>query len=94
MPYGDKPLKDKVRARDNIYVRLSNPLTIKDDLIRFNFKTNKLYYYNFFRFTSRNEAKFPLFAGKVEKSLELKNSENWRGAFMANAFVCELSKMK
>ena len=94
MPYGEKPKKDKVRARDNIYVRLSNPLTIKDDLVNFNFKTNKLYYYNFSGLPPEMKQKFPSFAYKVEKSLELKNSENWRGAFMANAFVCELSKIR
>ena len=94
MPYGDKPQKDKVRARDNIYVRLSNPLTIKDDLTRLNFKINKLYYYDFSGLPPEMKLKFPSFANKVEKSLELKNSENWRGAFMANAFICELSKLK
>lgn len=92
MPFRSKPIKTNNRARDNIFVRLSNPLTIKEELWDLDFITKKLYYYNFSGLPLEIRERFQKFAYKTEKAMELENSENWRGALMANAFICELMK--
>lgn len=94
IPFSEFPSKKNNIARDNIFVRLSNPMTIREELLEFKFKTDNIYYYDFFGLPPELRKKFPDFSYNIEKKLELKNSEDWRGALMSNAFICKLKKIK
>lgn len=83
----DLPEHDKMRARDNIFVRLSNPLTIKDELARFGFDLEGLYFYAF-------QPVPPLIAKdlgegvkRIAEALELEKSQEWYAYFTGSAFL-------
>lgn len=89
--YGvEKPKKnsDGKISYDDILARFRNPLTIEDDLFSQNgFSVQNIYFYHY-------HALPPVFAEKYskffkEKSMQLEEPRNWKGNFMASAFVVE-----
>lgn len=87
----EEPQYSPTRARDNIFVRTTNPLTIEEELKEKDFRLIEKYFYDFYLVP-------PLLQGKYEKQLQSKKQEfevnratEWFGYFMANAFValCE-----
>jgi len=88
----EKPKYSSGIARDNIYVRTSNPLTIADELKKHKFNLKQKYFYNLF-FTPRLiENKYQDKLKELKKQFEIKRSTEWFGYFMANAFVVDCVK--
>lgn len=89
----DKPPHAATRARDNIFVYLTNPLTIEDHLRTAKFATRQKFFYDWYGLP-------PLIAGKhleaakmIADAFEEKNAKAWQGHFMANAFLIEARKI-
>jgi SAM-dependent methyltransferase len=83
----DKPTYAATRARDNIFVHLTNPLTVAEHLSAAGFDLLDKYFYEYFGLP-------PLIAGMhadISKSIaatfEVDNATAWQGHFMANAFL-------
>lgn len=81
----DLPKHSETRARDNIFVRLTNPLTLPEELQQFGFSIQKRHFYAF-------HAVPPLIskavgADKVSELLEIEHSEDWQGHFTGSAFL-------
>ena len=93
MPFSSLPPKTKNIARDNIYVKLTNPFTIKEDLKKFNFELDQIHFYDYFGLPPAIKSKYPDFSRIIEKQLEIKQSTDWRGMIMANAFLCVMKKI-
>ena len=87
------PSKSKNIARDNIYVKLANPYSIKEELKSFNFELEQIHFYDYFGLPPVIKSKYPDFSKVIEQQLEIKQSTNWRGMFMANAFLCVIKKL-
>ncbi len=88
----EKPIENKSGkiSYDEILARFRNPLTIENDLFKSNgLKIDNTHFYHF-------HALPPIFSEKHEeffkqKSLEIEKSDDWRGNFLASAFVVEAS---
>lgn len=87
------PAYSQTRARDNIFVRLSNPLTIMDEMLNHGFTVKARYYYDYFGLPPLVADNNKAVAGTIKSKYEIVNAESWRGTFMANAFLlqCEAS---
>jgi SAM-dependent methyltransferase len=86
----DKPDYSPKIARDNIFVQTTNPLTIKEELSKYNLILLQKYFYTFFplpRLIENNYPKEKL--EKFKKRFEVKRSQEWYGHFMANAFLVD-----
>ena len=95
MTHADKPDYSSKIARDNIYVKLTNPLTIGDELKKYKFDLLQKYFYSFFPLPRLIENKYD--KNKIEKfkkQFEVKKSKEWYGHFIANAFVVDCVKEK
>ena len=88
----EKPIQNNSGklSYDDILARYRNPLTIENDLFKINgLKIDNILFYHF-------HALPPIFFKKYEnffkqKSLEIEKPDDWRGNFMASAFVVEAS---
>jgi hypothetical protein len=81
------PSYDTARARDNIFVRLSNPLTIRRELWDQGFDVKDLYFYTLhpvpplIRRDQREQIE------RISSAIEVERSQEWYGYFMGNAFL-------
>lgn len=83
------PAHSSSRARDNVFVRLSNPLTIDADLAALGFARRNLWFYEWFGLPPLATATAPETAARIKSSFEVERAQDWRGHFMANAFLVE-----
>lgn len=83
----DKPSYAPTRARDNIYVRLTNPLTIADELEIQGFELREKYFYEYFGLPPLLCDSHKKFAKQIAGRFEVDNATAWEGYFMANAFL-------
>ncbi|MGI8943682.1 MAG: class I SAM-dependent methyltransferase, partial [Qipengyuania sp.] len=83
----DAPPHSDWRARDNIFVRLSNPLTIENELQSFGFEIDRRWFYEWFGVPPLLKEQFPDVSERIKERFEVENAEDWRGNFMANAFI-------
>jgi len=90
----DKPDYLATIARDNIYVKTTNPLTIDEELLSYKFRLLQKYFYSFFPLPRLIENKYKDKLEEIKKQLEVKKSKEWYGHFMANAFVVDCIKEK
>jgi len=81
------PPHSEWRARDNIYVRLENPLTIAAYLAEQGFALDHRWFYEWFGLPPLLMSKFGDVAKRVKDAFEVVNADDWRGHFMANAFL-------
>ncbi len=88
----EKPDYSPAIARDNIYVRTANPLTIADELKEYKFKLAEKYFYSFFLLPRLVEGKYKDKLKTMQEEFEVKRSREWYGYFMANAFVADCVK--
>lgn len=88
----DKPAYASARARDNVFVRLSNPLLIEQHLSGFGLRMIKKYFYEYFGLPPLISPKHQEVAQVLGAQFEVGNAEAWQGTFMANAFLIEATK--
>lgn len=89
----DKPDYSPEIARDNIYVRTTNSLTIADELKENDFNLLEKYFYGFFFVPRLIEGKYKDKLKDLKSEFEIKRSTEWFGHFMANAFVVDCVKI-
>jgi cyclopropane fatty-acyl-phospholipid synthase-like methyltransferase len=84
----ERPDYSPTRARDNVFVRLTNPLTLAEDIGRYGMRLEKKYFYEWFG--------LPPLVGDIDgisqavtARFELRDATAWQGHFMANAFLAE-----
>lgn len=70
---------------DEVLSRTHNPLVLKDQFIEAGFEDVKLLFYHYHCLPPMFETQMPDFFRK--KSVEMENPEDWRGYFMASAFL-------
>lgn len=83
----DKPEYLQNRARDNIYVRLTNPLKVDEELKDAGFSLVDKYFYDFFGLPPLICEKHPDVAALISQRFEVDYADAWQGHFMANAFL-------
>lgn len=88
----DKPAYASARARDNVFVRLTNPLLIEQQLSGFGLRVIKKYFYEYFGLPPLISPKHQELAKVLGAKFEVDNAEAWQGTFMANAFLIEATK--
>lgn len=86
----EKPPHSATRARDNIFVHTSNPLTIDGHLRRAGFEVQAKYFYEYFGLPPLLTDKHGSLAAAVRAKFEVTNAEAWQGHFMANAFLVQM----
>lgn len=87
----EKNESDKLEFTD-ILARFHNPLTIDKELFHpCGFNVENLHFYHYHALPTIFEEKFPQMF--YETSLKLENPNDWKGYFMASAFVVEASKV-
>jgi hypothetical protein len=89
----DKPPYNKMRARDNIFVYLTNPLTIDGHLRQAGFDARQKHFYEWFGLPPLITSRHPETAKRIAESFEVENATAWQGHFMANAFLIEADKL-
>lgn len=89
----DKPLYATTRARDNIFVHLTNPLTINDHLQTAGFAVSQKYFYEFFGLPPLIAGQNEAIAKSIAAKFEIDNATSWQGYFMANAFLTHARKL-
>lgn len=89
----DKPPYAATRARDNIFVYLTNPLTIEGHLREAKFAAKQKFFYEWFGLPPLITSKHPEAAKKIAERFEVDNAKSWQGHFMANAFLIEATKI-
>lgn len=87
LTHPDAPPYSASRARDNIFVRLSNPLTAKKDLAEHGLVLESLYFYEWFGLPPLIAGQAADIAKRIKSTFEVKDASDWRGHFMANAFL-------
>lgn len=78
---------DKTRARDNIFVRLSNPLTIGKQLKACGLELEDLYFYTLHPVPPLIKEDQAEKVRKVSETIEVEKSQEWYAYFMGNAFL-------
>lgn len=89
----DKPPYAATRARDNIFVYLTNPLTIDGHLRTAKFAAKQKFFYEWFGLPPLIASKHPELAKQIAAGFEVENAKSWQGHFMANAFLIEAQKI-
>jgi 2-polyprenyl-3-methyl-5-hydroxy-6-metoxy-1,4-benzoquinol methylase len=85
----EKPIYSATRARDNIFVHLTNPLTIDDHLRRAGFQVKQKFFYEYFGLPPLLSEKHKALAASIRSQFEVVNATAWQGHFMANAFLTQ-----
>ncbi|NDB89026.1 MAG: hypothetical protein EB164_08995 [Thaumarchaeota archaeon] len=89
--YGvEKPKKNQNGkiSYDEILARFRNPLTIQEDIFSKNgFVVKNIHFYHFHALPPIFAEKYPKFFKDI--SMQLEQPSDWRGNFMASAFVVE-----
>lgn len=75
------------RARDNIFVRLSNPLTIKGELLECGFDLIDIYFYSLFPTPPLISEEQKDVVNNIINQIEVEKSQEWYGYFIGNAFL-------
>jgi SAM-dependent methyltransferase len=88
----DKPAYATTRARDNIFVHLTNPLTVNKHLQTAGFDVREKYFYEYFGLPPLIASKHESFANSVAQRFEVDNATAWEGHFMANAFLVQATR--
>jgi SAM-dependent methyltransferase len=88
----DKPEYSPARARDNVFVRLTNPLLIADQVARYGFEVRQKYFYEWFGLPPLLGSQFSEIARPIAEHFEVQRAAAWQGHFMANAFLAELTR--
>lgn len=83
----DAPQPDKSRARDSIFVRLSNPLTIKTELRTYGFELEGLYFYTLHPVPPLIKQDQRDRVDTVSQIIEVDKAQEWYGHFIGNAFL-------
>lgn len=75
-------------ARDFVYVRTHNPLTMGAELAKFGLRQEDIMFYKFHAFPPllRTKDRLQLF-NKLSHSYELASARDWRGHFLASTFI-------
>jgi SAM-dependent methyltransferase len=84
----DKPPYSPDRARDNVFVRLTNPLLLGDEFRSHGLELKEKYFYDFFGLPPLLQ-KHQAIAQGIASHFELERATAWHGYFMANAFLAE-----
>jgi SAM-dependent methyltransferase len=92
MPNSDMPPYAPDRARDNIFVRLSNPLLANEIFNAHGFTTTGRYFYEYFGLPPLVQNQNREIVDKVRKHYEVDRAESWQGMFLANAFLVSARK--
>lgn len=80
------------RARDNIFVRLTNPLTLKEEMNHnFRLSHQKTYFYDWFGLPPLLLSEFKDISERISGNFETKLASAWQGHFMANAFLASFN---
>jgi SAM-dependent methyltransferase len=87
IPCSELPHFTKSRARDNIFVRLSNPLTIGAELRRFGFELADLYFYEFQPVPPLIAADLGDQVREIAAALEVEKAQEWYAYFIGSAFL-------
>ena len=90
--FDDMPRYSKQRARDKIFVRLTNPLMIDSELRSLGFSVNNKYFYEYFGLPPLVVDENVDMAERIKQKLEIERASDWRGHFMANAFLVSAKK--
>jgi SAM-dependent methyltransferase len=85
------PKYEPRRARDNIFVRLSNPLTIGQETPGFRLVSKDFYDWNGLPPILRGNHSD--IATRLTDHFEFDNSDDWRGHFMAGAFLAQFERL-
>jgi SAM-dependent methyltransferase len=85
----EKPIYSTSRARDNIFVHLTNPLTIDGHLQRAGFRVRQKFFYEYFGLPPLLAEKHGDLAASIRSQFEVVNATAWQGHFMANAFLAQ-----
>jgi SAM-dependent methyltransferase len=80
------------RARDNVFVRLTNPLLIEAELRDYGFGSKGKYFYEFFGLPPLAVGMEPELATQIAARFEIVNPTAWEGHFLANAFIVDAVK--
>jgi len=91
--FPDKPDYRPSRARDNIYVKTDNPLTIQDELKACGFELVEKYFYTFHFVPTLLEDKYKEALKGLRGEFEVRRSTDWCGYFMAGAFLVDCVKI-
>ena len=89
----DKPDYSSNVARDNIFVRLTNPITIDKELKEEGFRLLEKYFYDFHFVPRLIEKKYENILMSLAKDIEVNRATEWFGYFMANAFLTHCVKI-
>jgi 2-polyprenyl-3-methyl-5-hydroxy-6-metoxy-1,4-benzoquinol methylase len=96
MTHPDEPKSFITGARNDIFVRHHNPLTIRDQLGKAGLTMADLYFYKFHIFPpllKSSDEKISKIFNELSRKLELKYAQDWRGYFMASTFIIEAKKL-
>jgi hypothetical protein len=89
----EKPTYSVTRARDNIFVHLTNPLTISDHLLRSGFQLQQKFFYEYFGLPPLLAENHGSVAASIRSMFEITDATAWEGHFMANAFLAQAQLM-
>ena len=83
----EAPAHSEWRARDNIFVRLENPLTVADYLSGNGFSMEHRWFYEWFGVPPLLSGPLGDIGKRIKSTFEVVNADDWRGHFLANAFL-------
>jgi SAM-dependent methyltransferase len=89
----DKPPFSPHRARDNVFVRLTNPLTVEAELSKFDLRLKDKYFYDFHGLPPLLDAKHGEASKAISNQFQIDRAKSWQGHFMAGAFLAEFTKV-
>lgn len=84
------PPYEPSRARDNIFVRLTNPLLIDEQLSQYGLWLQSKYFYEWFGLPPLLATKLGQTSKRIANHFEVEKPTNWHGHFMANAFLAHI----
>lgn len=90
-----KTTKKKTRkvAYNDVLASFSNPLTIEEELFKpCGFRVDKIHFYHYHALPPIFAAKYPELFKSM--SMKMEDPNNWKGYFMASAFVVEATKIR
>lgn len=85
----EKPAYSVTRARDNIFVHVTNPLTLGDHLHGAGFQLQQKFFYEYFGLPPLIVDKYSSAAASIRSKFEIIDATAWQGHFMANAFLVQ-----
>jgi cyclopropane fatty-acyl-phospholipid synthase-like methyltransferase len=85
----EKPAYSVTRARDNIFVHVTNPLTLGDHLRTAGLQLQQKFFYEYFGLPPLLADKHTSAAASIRSKFEIIDATAWQGHFMANAFLAQ-----